>query len=106
MNELLTLSSSLEFERIINLELSLVAFGTPSSYPCRMQHEILINFLRTHSGLPAIARVDVERHQEIARTCNIQTVPTLIIYRRTKEIKRSVGIQSREALAEFIQVKP
>lgn len=104
MIELLTLSSSLEFEQITNLELSLVVFGTPWSYPCRIQHKILVNFMRNHSGLLSIARVDVESHQEIARTCKIQTVPTLIMYRRTREIKRSVGIQSREALAEFIQM--
>lgn len=104
MIELLSLSSFSEFERITNLELSLVAFGTPWSYPCRMQHIILANFMRNHSGLPAIARIDVECHQEIARTCKIQSVPTLIMYRMTKEIKRSVGIQSREALAEFIKM--
>ncbi len=103
MVELLTVSNSLEFERIIQQELSLVAFGTPWSYPCRIQYKILVHFIRRHSDILAIARIDVERHQRIARKCNIQTVPTLIIYRKSKEIKRTVGLQSAETLHDFIR---
>jgi len=103
MVELLTLSNSLEFKRITQQELSLVAFGTFWSSPCRIQHEILVNFMRKYSGILTIARVDVQRHQEIARKCNIQTVPTLIMYKKNGEIKRAVGLQSIETLYEFIQ---
>ncbi len=103
MVELLTLSNSLEFKRITQQELSLVAFGTSWSSPCRIQYEILVNFMRKYSNILAIARVDVERHQGIARKCNIQTVPTLIIYRKNREIKRTVGLHSIETLYEFIQ---
>lgn len=103
MVELLTLSNSLEFERIIRQQLSLVAFGTLWSHPCRIQYKILVNFIRKYSGILVIGRVDVERHPGIARKCNIQTVPTLIIYRKNKEIKRTVGLQSIETLYELIQ---
>lgn len=103
MAELQTLSNSLEFQHIIQQEFSLVAFGTPWSSPCRIQHEILVKFVKRYSNILAIARVDVERHQQIAQKCNIQTVPTLIIYRKSKEIKRLVGLQSKESLLEFIQ---
>lgn len=103
MVELLTLSNSLEFKGIIQQELSLVAFGTSWSSPCRIQYEILVNFMRKYSNILAIAKVDVERHEGIARKCNIQTVPTLIIYRKNREIKRTVGLQSIKTLYEFIQ---
>ncbi len=103
MIELLTLSNSLEFEQITQQELSLVAFGTPWSYPCRMQYEVLINFLRESRSKLTIARIDVERHQRIARRCTIQTVPTLIIFRNSKEIKRTIGLQSIEMLHEIVQ---
>jgi len=104
MVKLLTLSNSLEFEQITQQELSLVAFEAPWSSPCRLQHKILVKFGQKYSGTLAIARIDVERHQRIARRCNIQTVPTLIMYRKRKEIKRSVGLQSSETLSEFIQL--
>jgi thioredoxin 1 len=103
MVELLTVSNSLDFERIIEQELSLLAFGTPWSYPCRMQYRELLNFIRQYSGVLKIARLDVERHQKIARKCNIQTVPTLIMYSNSEEIKRTVGLQSMETLHEFVQ---
>jgi len=103
MVELLTLSNSLEFKRITQQELSLIAFGTSWSSPCRIQYKTLINFTRKYSGILEIASVDVEKHQEIARKCNIQTVPTFILYRDNREIKRTVGLQSIETLYEFIQ---
>lgn len=103
MVELLALSNSLEFKQMTQEGLSLVAFGTSWSSPCRVQYKTLINFTRKYRGILAIASVDVEKHQGIAQKCNIQSVPTLIMYRKNKEIKRTVGIQSIETLYEFIQ---
>ena len=104
MVELLTLSNSEELERVTQKELSLIAFGTPWSSPCRIQYKILVNFRRRYRGIMAIAQVDVEEHPGIARRCDIQTVPTLIVYRKSREIKRLVGLQSDNTLGAIIQV--
>ncbi|NOR25518.1 MAG: hypothetical protein GQ542_14240 [Desulforhopalus sp.] len=98
MIELLTLTSTEEFERVTQQKLSLVAFGTPWSTPCQNQSEILVNFLRRCCDIMVIARLDVEKYPGIARKCHIQTVPTLVVYRDTSEIKRLVGLQSIENL--------
>jgi thioredoxin 1 len=98
MIELLALSNTVEFERITKQELSLIAFGTPGSSPCRNQQKILVNFVKRYSRIMAIARVDVEKQPGIARKGNIQTVPTLIVYRKGGEIMRLVGLQSLKTL--------
>lgn len=103
MTELITVSTSPEFAGITQQDLSLIAFGTPWSSPCRHQYQVLVNFLRTYNGKLAIARVDVERHPGIARKCNIQTVPTLIVYRKSREVKRAIGLQSVETLTTLVQ---
>lgn len=103
MSELLTLSNRVEFESLIQQELSLIAFGTPWSSPCRQQHEILMNFARHWRGTMVVARIDVEKHSSVARKCNIQTVPTLIVYSKKRERKRLVGVQSLEMLDEIIK---
>jgi thioredoxin-like negative regulator of GroEL len=102
MIKLLTLSNIAEFERITEQELSLIAFGTPWSSPCQNQHKILVHFMQRYCGSMAIARVDVEKHPGIARKGNIQTVPTLIVYRKGGEMKRLVGLQSLKTLRVLI----
>ena len=103
MVELRILSNSEELERVTQKELSLIAFGTPLSSPCRIQHKILVNCMRRYRGIMAIAQVDVEEHPGIARRCDIQTVPTLIVYRKSSEIKRLVGLQSDDTLGAIIE---
>ena len=98
-----TLINSKELETVIQENLSLIAFGTPWSSPCQIQYKILVNFMRKYSGIISIARVDVEKNPGIARKCDIQTVPTLIMYRKSKEIKRLVGLQSVKTLSTLIQ---
>ncbi len=98
MIELLTLSTMEEFERIRGLELSLIAFGTPWSSPCQNQYKILLKFMKKYRGIMTISRVDVEKFPEIARKSNIQTVPTLIVYRKKLELKRLIGLQSLQSL--------
>ncbi|GAB6193697.1 thioredoxin family protein [Desulfocastanea catecholica] len=103
MKELITVSTSPEFVGITRQDLSLIAFGTPWSSPCRRQYQVLVNFMRIYNGELAIARVDVERHPEIARKCHIQTVPTLIVYRKSREVKRAIGLQSVQTLTVLLQ---
>jgi thioredoxin 1 len=103
MIELLTLSNIEEFERVAQQDLSLIAFGTFWSIPCRNQYKIFFDFIRRYNFDMVIAQVDVEKHPEIAKKCAIQTVPTLILYRKNKEIRRSLGLQSVENIHALIQ---
>lgn len=103
MIEMRKLINSKELETVIQSDFSLIAFGTPWSSPCQNQYKILVNFMGRYSGIISIARVDVDKHPGIARKCNIQTVPTLIMYRKSKEIKRLVGLQSIKTLSTLLQ---
>ena len=103
MDKLTTLLNTDEFENITYQDLGLIAFGIPWSSPCRTQHKILVSLMKSYSDFITIARVDVENHPQIAEKNNIQTVPTLIIYQNSREIKRLVGLQSLSALEKVLQ---
>jgi thioredoxin 1 len=94
----ITLLNSADFARVTRQDLSLIAFGTPWSSPCQSQHKILARLTKSYGDIMTIARVDVESHPGIAEKSNIQTVPTLIVYRKNMEVKRLVGLQSLHAL--------
>lgn len=103
MNKLITLLSTDEFANITYQDLSLIAFGIPWSSPCCSQHKILVSLMKSFIDSITIARVDVENHPQIAEKCNIQTVPTLIIYQNSQEIRRLVGLQSLTTLKRVLQ---
>lgn len=102
MIQSLTLLNSEQFGKVTNQELSLIAFGVPWSPPCQSQHKILVTLTTSYGDIMTIARVDVENYPEIAEKNNIQTVPTLIVYKKNKEIKRLVGFQSFAALQTLV----
>lgn len=82
----------------------MITFGSPRSSPCKNQYEIFLHFIREYGNIVVIGRVDAEKYPEIAERCNIQTVPTLIIFRKKREIKRAVGLQSVENIKSLLQL--
>jgi thioredoxin 1 len=46
--------------------------------------------------------VDLDRNQDLATEYNVRSVPTLILFKDGKEVKRSVGAKSIEQLLEFV----
>lgn len=102
MSAAIRLLNTEEFTTVRCLDLSLIAFGIPWSSPCQNQHKILVSLTKKSAGIVTIARVDVESHPEIAEKINIQTVPTLVVYQKNREIMRLVGLQSFTALQALL----
>jgi len=46
--------------------------------------------------------IDLDDHQDIATEFSIKSVPTLILFKDGKEVKRSIGAKSIEQLLEFV----
>ena len=46
--------------------------------------------------------VDLDQHQDLATQHNVRSVPTLILFKDGKEVKRLIGNKSLEDLVEFI----
>ena len=47
--------------------------------------------------------VDLDQHQDLATQHNVRSVPTLILFKDGKEVKRLIGNKSLEDLIEFIK---
>lgn len=69
--------------------------------PCKMfgpifeetANENNINFIK----------LDVDKHSEIAREYGVMSIPTIILFKEGKEVKRHTGFMSKEQLIEFIK---
>ena len=66
--------------------------------PCQMLNEILekINDID-------IIKIDVDKHQKLAKEYGVMTIPCLILLNKGKEEKRNIGFINEDKLKEFIK---
>ena len=66
--------------------------------PCKMQSPILIEVANELGERIKVIKIDVDQNNEIASRYNIQSVPTLIIFKNGKQIWRQSGVVSKNQL--------
>jgi thioredoxin 1 len=105
----LEITSPAAFGQAINAEYRIVYCNTSWSAPCRAQYLILRNIADNYTGWDPIAQVDLEKNPGIAAELAIQSIPTILVFSRGKELQRIVGLQTLEnlleALADFVPVR-
>lgn len=93
-----------EFDRLIMEEKQtvLVDFWAEWCGPCRM----LAPFIEELAGeVPEgvlVAKVDVDREQNLAARYGVMSIPTVISFRDGQEHKRVVGFVPKNALADLL----
>ncbi|MCD6296250.1 MAG: thioredoxin [Deltaproteobacteria bacterium] len=82
---------------------TLVDFWAPWCSPCLMQTPILEDIAQAFLEEATVAQVNVEDYPVLAERFNVQGIPTLIIFKDGKVVKRFMGVQSRHILVDTIQ---
>ena len=79
----------------------LVDFNATWCGPCRMLKPILEELSEERTNYK-IASVDVDDAEELAFKYGVSSIPCLIVFKDGKEIKRSVGLKSKDAIQEMM----
>jgi thioredoxin 1 len=66
--------------------------------PCRIQSPILKEIATELGDRIKVIKIDVDQNNEIASKYNIQSVPTLIIFKNGKQLWRQSGVVSKSQL--------
>ena len=82
--------------------IALVDFHANWCGPCRMLAPVLEQVEKEIQGKAVIAKVDIDTEQKTAAQFQITSVPTMILFKDGKEIKRIVGLRNAEAIKEMI----
>ena len=78
--------------------LVLVDFFATWCQPCKMMHPVLEQVKSTLGEHIRIIKVDVDKYTDTATRFQVQSVPTLMLFRRGKVLWRSSGAMSRTDL--------
>ena len=90
------------FEQSIANGVALVDFWAEWCGPCKMQLPIIEEFSSEMEGKATIGKVNVDEELELAQSFGIQSIPTLILFKDGKPVKKLVGLHSKESLYEEI----
>lgn len=90
------------FETEISQGVVLVDFFADWCGPCRAIAPIIDELANEMSGKATIAKVDVDKSQGVSVKFSVHSIPTLIIFKDGKEVKRFVGITMKNQLIEAL----
>ena len=88
-----------DFEKLIGeSKPTLVDFFATWCGPCKMQAPILEEVKNAVGDKANVVKVDIDKNRNIATQYNVQSIPTLILFRNGEPVWRTVGLQQRETL--------
>ena len=80
----------------------LVDFWAVWCGPCQMMAPILYE-LEEEVPDVQIGKVNVDEQMELARQFRVVSIPTLIVFKNGQEVKRMVGVTSKEELKDALK---
>lgn len=102
MSEQITELTDSDFAAHINQGVTLVDFWAPWCGPCRMQSPILDRVAQKRQGQAKVAKVNIDASPTIAAAQNVQSIPTMIVFRDGQPVQTFVGVRPEADLLSAI----
>jgi thioredoxin 1 len=82
--------------------LVLVDFWAAWCAPCKMLAPVLNDIADNEENIK-VAKLDVEKFQQTAAKYKIKNLPTLVLFKNSKEVTRIVGFKNKKAILKEIE---
>lgn len=69
--------------------------------PCRAMKPMLEEIAKSDPGYKIVS-IDIDDQDELAEDYEVSSIPCLVVFRDGEEVNRSVGLISRDAIAELM----
>mgnify|MGYP001620188438 FL=1 len=91
-----------KFEDFVNGKTAVIDFFAEWCMPCLMMVPIFEEMSEKFKGKIKFAKVNVDDNQELASKFKVMSIPTIIIFKEGKEVKRFIGAIQAEDLENRI----
>lgn len=102
-NRIKTLGTK-NFKPVIRRGVTLVDFWAPWCGPCKVAAPILNDLAETEYRI-TIAKVNVDKQQQLAQKYKVRNIPTLVLFRDGVEVQRYVGVKTKKFLLKEIEAE-
>lgn len=102
MSVLKITSENFESEVINSKEPVMIDFFANWCGPCKMMSPVIDEIAEELQNIK-VGKINVDENQELAMKYNVMSIPTIVIIKDGKEIKRFVGVQDKENLIKDLK---
>lgn len=81
----------------------LVDFFAEWCGPCKMATPVLEKLAEEYQGKLKIAKLDVDQNPQAVQKYGVMSVPTVIVFKGGKEVKRGIGFPGEEGYKKLIE---
>ena len=99
---ILTLTDT-NFQQQTKNKVVLVDFWVEWCAPCKMMAPVLNDVAGNLTGNSHVGKLNIEQYQSMAQQFNVRSIPTLILFKNGKEVKRFIGIKQKDFLLKEIK---
>ena len=92
--------SAEEFNKTISESPAIVDFWATWCGPCKMLGPVIDQLAEELEGKKQKRKIDVDECREVAMEYGVMSIPTVIYFKNGLEVKRFVGVQTKEKLLE------
>ena len=89
------------FNEIIKSGVTLVDFFAEWCGPCRTLSPVIAEVAKELSEKVSFGKIDIDKSHVTARTHQVTSVPTLILFKDGEEVNRLVGLRDAAAVKDF-----
>lgn len=91
-----------QFQETLENGVTLMDFNATWCAPCKAQEPIIKKLMNTYQNRASIIEINIDEHRTVATKYRVQSIPTLIIFKDGKEIKRFIGLQSENTIVKSL----
>lgn len=94
--------SNFQSEVLNNKKPVLVDFWAEWCMPCKMLGPTIDEMAEEFAGKASVGKLDIDANQEVAASLGISAIPTVILFKGGRPVKKFVGLTSKEQLASAL----